>query len=79
MPTVEKWTCCLHITGTGQYWAGESGREFLSIRKYAVNQRNKRGKAKGHVLQWFVVVWNWGKTVQKTHRNFVVMNRALGN
>lgn len=43
-------------TGTRQYMAGKSGREILSIRKCAMNQRNKRGKAKGHVLQWFVVV-----------------------
>lgn len=56
VPIAEKWTCSLHITGTGQYRAGESGRETPSIRKCAMNQRNKRGKAKGHFLQWFVVV-----------------------
>lgn len=44
------------LTGTRHYRAGESGREILSIRKHAMNQRNKRGKAKGHVLQWFLVV-----------------------
>lgn len=42
-------------TGTRQYRAGKSGREILSIRKCAMNQRNKRERAKGHVLQWFVV------------------------
>lgn len=67
------------LTGTRQYRAGECGRKILSIRKYVMNQRNKRENAKGHVLQWFVVMVELKKRVQKTHSNFVVMNRELKN
>lgn len=58
------------LIGMKQYRAGESGREILSIRKYAMNQRNKRGKAKGHVLQWFLVVVELRKNSSKGPQQF---------
>lgn len=42
--------------GSRQYRVGEFEREILSIRKFVMNQRNKRGKVEGYVFYWFVVV-----------------------
>lgn len=58
------------LTGTRQNRAGESGREIPSIRKCALNQRNERKKAKGHVLQWFVVVVERRKNSSKDPQQF---------